>query len=540
MRSAIVLAALAASLPLSAQNIFHGNQVPSAYIENSPAVLGQSLFFGLGSPTVPGGFGVLSLSGGIGPTVAPVVGLVGLDVFNPFYFTQLFFLDAAGDASLTLPLAPGLGSAGDPPLFANALTIEPGLVFSFSKTVRVEWANPDGWEPVAALTTVRQNHTATALGAGPRDNVTEVLICGGMTGSIIIPAPIASAELFEPLQRTTTALPSMSLPRAGHQAVRLADGRVLLSGGVTTGGLVSSSCEFFDPAVMAFVPAPSMSVPRAGHQLTRLDDGRVLASGGITDWQNAATNLIAVLNTAQNTAEIYDPATNLWSLLPNMASKRFGHSQTLLPDGRVLVVCGIRGGTTGTNPLASPGQMPAYTSNCEVFDPATGSFTPTASLSLTSPVFPFLSAPARGFHAASLLPNGSVLVSGGLVANASGVTNGEAVSTSSCAIWDGATWASTGSLPTAASFHTQLPVAGGALVTGGFATNLALLGTTAQNVLHDGTLAIPLAPIGTDGGGTAQPRAVHSTTALHDGTFLIYGGGLWPSTRGDGWIYTPN
>ena len=120
------------------------------------------------------------------------------------------------------------------------------------------------------------------------------------------------------------------------------------------------------------------------------------------------------------------------------------------------------------------------------------------------------------------------------------VTNGEAVSTSSCAIWDGATWASTGSLPTAASFHTQLPVAGGALVTGGFATNLALLGTTAQNVLHDGTLAIPLAPIGTDGGGTAQPRAVHSTTALHDGTFLIYGGGLWPSTRRDGWIYTPN
>jgi len=107
-----------------------------------------------------------------------------------------------------------------------------------------------------------------------------------------------------------------------------------------------------------------------------------------------------------------------------------------------------------------------------------------------------------------------------------------------CIVWDGATWTTTGSLPTPASFHTQLPVAGGALVTGGFTQDLSQLTTSAQHVLHNGISATSLVPVGTTGSGTTQPRAVHSATALHDGTILIYGGGTWPATRSDGWIYT--
>ena len=524
----VALVALASCLP--AQNIFHGNGVPSAYITNSPAVVDQSLRFELGSSTAPNGLGVLSLSGGIGPTVAPFIGLVGLDVFNPFYVTQLFFLDNLGDAVLALPLPPGIGTATSPPFYANSLTVEAMLPFSISKTVRIEWANADGWEQVGSLPAPRQLHTATALGRDSRDNVTQVLIAGGATGSIMIPAPLITAELYDPLLRTVSVMPSMSLPRAGHQAVRLDDGRVLITGGVTTGGLVTASCEFFDQSTQNFETGSPMSVPRAGHGLTLLDDGRVLATGGVADWQNAATLFIAALNTAQLSAEIFDPVTNTWSSLPAMADRRFGHSATRLLDGRVLLVSGINGGIPGLFPSAGA-QVPSYTATCELFDPLTNTFAPTQSLGAAGNLVR-----ARGFHGASLLPNGDVLMTGGFIA---GIQNGEAIADTSCATWNGVGWTATLSLPAATGMHTQVPLGAGALVTGGFTGDLTLLQTTSMNALHDGATVTLLASIGTDSGGTAVPRGSHSCTELYDGTFLLYGGGQWPLTLGDGWVYTP-
>ena len=523
---------LAAMLP--AQNIFHGNGIPSAYIVNTPAVVGQALRFELGSPTAPGGLGVLSLSGGLGPTVAPVVGLVGLDVLNPFYITQLFFLDQQGDASLTIPLPPSVGNAAQAPFYSNVLTVEAGLTFSVSKTTRIEWANPNAWEQVGFMASPRQMHTATALGSGPRDNVTEVLIAGGATGSIIIPSPLASAELYNVLTRSVSVLPDMSLPRAGHGSVRLADGRILVTGGMTNGGVVTSNCEVFNPALLLFEAAPAMSSPRAGHGLTLLDDGRVLATGGVGDWQNAALNFIAALNTAQASAEIFDPATNTWSTLPDMAAPRFGHSSTKMFDGRVMLVSGIRGGNSGTTPpLVSGqcGQVPIYTSTCELFDPATNSFVAAQSL------FPLIVQP-RAFHGASLLAGGSLLITGGFVA---GGQNGEAIATSSAAVWNGFDWMMAPSLGGTAAMHTQVPFRGGALVQGGFTGDLLQLVPSSANVMHTGSNVASLAAIGVEGPGfVSQPRAAHTCTPLYDGTFLVYGGGVWPATRSDGWIYTPD
>jgi len=337
------LAALVGILPaVVGQNIFHGNGVPSAYIENTPAVVGQSLSFAFGSPTAPSGLALLKFSGGLGPSNHPVVGPFGLADPDPFYAAVLFFLDPNGDAGVTIPLPPGIGSPTAPPFYSNCLTVEPGLQFSFSKTVRVEWANPDSWKSVPAMLAVRQMHTATALG-GPRDNRSEVLLCGGATGSLILPVPMATAELFVPLTRTVRSLPNMVVPRSEHRAVLLQDGRILITGGVSTGGVVTSSCEFFDPVTETFSPAPSMNVQRSGHAITLLQSGRVLVSGGVRDWQNASAGaaFAAALKTANATAEVFDPVTNTWSSMIGMADRRLGHSQTLLLDGRVLVVCGI-------------------------------------------------------------------------------------------------------------------------------------------------------------------------------------------------------
>jgi Kelch motif len=534
------LALVAAALP--AQNVFHGNGIPSAYVENTPGVLGQQLRVGFGSPTAVLPLAILGLSDGIGPVFIPhpLLGNIGLDLFSPAYQALTFGLDPAGDGSAVLLLPPGYPLPGDPPLFAHAATFEASGL-SISKTVRIEWANPNGWEQTAQLGTARQLHTATPLGTGPRDNTTEVLICGGAVGSFIIPVPMASAELYAPLTRTVSPLPNMALPRAGHRAVRLVDGRVLITGGVTSGGVVTASCEFFDPTTMTFSPAPSMSTPRSAHAITVLGDGRVLVSGGVADWQNAAVNFIAALNTVQNTAELFDLATNSWTPLPNMASPRLGHSQTLLQDGRVLITSGINGGYAGQ---FGGGQVPTYTTSCEVFDPATLTFAPTAPLTHNEVLPPFgqiIVRNGRAFHGASLLPNGDVLITGGMLAQpASLASNDETILVPFCDLWQAGTWAQAPSLPTTMAFHGQEPFGNGALVCGGFSGGLASLSTTATTAFHDGAVVTPLASIGQDGAsGTAQPRGAHTFTPLYDGTFLVYGGGVWPNTIGDGWVYTP-
>jgi hypothetical protein len=82
-------------------------------------------------------------------------------------------------------------------------------------------------------------------------------------------------------------------------------------------------------------------------------------------------------------------ATSSWQTASPMNHARFGHSLTLLPDGRVLAV----GGIGGENYLAS----------AELFDPATGQWTPAANGSSST----------RYFHTATLLPTGKVLIVGG-------------------------------------------------------------------------------------------------------------------------------
>jgi hypothetical protein len=72
-----------------------------------------------------------------------------------------------------------------------------------------------------------------------------------------------------------------------------------------------------------------------------------------------------------------------------MATARFLHTATLLPNGQVPVADGRRG-------------VNHYVDSAELYDPASGNWTATASLS-----------PARANHTATLLRDGRVLVAGG-------------------------------------------------------------------------------------------------------------------------------
>src|SRR5260370_18725516 len=62
-----------------------------------------------------------------------------------------------------------------------------------------------------------------------------------------------------------------------------------------------------------------MAVPRTGHAATALSDGRVLITGG----HDSAGNLVAV-------SEIFDPATGTSSASASLNTARVDHSATVL------------------------------------------------------------------------------------------------------------------------------------------------------------------------------------------------------------------
>jgi hypothetical protein len=104
-----------------------------------------------------------------------------------------------------------------------------------------------------------------------------------------------------------------------------------------------------------------MAYGRVYHSATLLPDGRVLVAGGAADGMVYGNNLHFLAS-----AEIYDPATGIFTATGAMASRRTWHAAALLEDGRVLVTGGA--GDTYNLGVAAP------LASAELYDPNTGSF----------------------------------------------------------------------------------------------------------------------------------------------------------------------
>ena len=233
------------------------------------------------------------------------------------------------------------------------------------------------WSFTGNLLLARAGATATLLGNG------EVLLTGGgnRCGSVF-----SEAELYDPGTGTWSVSGSMTSGREWQSAVRLADGRVLVAGGEGPFPFPSlASAEIYDPATGTWTATGSMALTRCCNTtsfLTLLADGRVLAAAGASGFANFAT-------ANGPAAEIWDPATGVWTPTGSMSVGRQGGTFSRLNDGKVLAA----GGYDGTS----------YQSSAELWDPATGTWSSTASL-----------AAARGGHTGTVLANGKVLAAGGV------------------------------------------------------------------------------------------------------------------------------
>ncbi len=536
----LMLSVAAVVLVLNPSVAQSGSGGQGAYFSIKNPVLGFDAKADFGYPGIGPITVFLSISDGYGPTVHPVLGNVWLDLSSPAYQVIPYGSDANGNVNLQfgVPYLPPLFTA--PSLFVNAFIAGPGVSgpgWSLSKTVRYAPEMPDGYNPVGSMSEARILHTVTSMAADSFSDETRVLIAGGSLGTTTVPLAVKqTTEIYNPLKRTFEPGPLMGLSRCGHRAVLLQDGKILVAGGSSIGGVVTSACELFDPQLNAFVPTNPMVSPRAGHAMTLLDDGRVLASGGFFSWINPGPNFANVLNTAQDTAEVYDPATGFWSPLSQvMGSKRAGHTQTLLRDGRVLIAGGVNGGqVTGTFP--STGQSPIYTGTAEVFDLATNALTATGTMAGAVLSFSF----GRGFHGASLLANGDVLVTGGTAAQGS---NGAAVAIATCERWSpvSGAWTTVAPLPLEVGFHLQLEsnFNSEAIILGGFVGDLSTLDGAAAAYRHNGVFPVPTRDIGTHEllpANPAVPLGELKGCLLHNGTYLICGGADGFGISSSAWV----
>jgi N-acetylneuraminic acid mutarotase len=272
------------------------------------------------------------------------------------------------------------------------------------------------WRQVGDLRRARVEHTATVLDDG------RILVAGGRGEK----RTRASVELFDPATGSWSVAARMYHARADHVAVRLDDGRVLVTGGFDfdTRPFATSlrSTEIYDPSSDTWTRVGAAPGTAYGGTVAPMQDGRVLIHvaehgdgrtvGLLAAFDPARGQWIRVARTPQYRARPtitelndrsilqtggslpgfdgppnptrdawrYDPPGAAWTKIPRMRNHGFGHTATLLADGRVLVVGELRH---------------------QLFDPVTESWVDTS-----------LAAVNRTDHRVVTLDDGRVLVVG--------------------------------------------------------------------------------------------------------------------------------
>ena len=236
------------------------------------------------------------------------------------------------------------------------------------------WNSTTQWVAAGTLQAARFGPSTTRLPDG------KILIAGGSSATVIPNNQLGSAEIYNPatsLSVTTTG--SFTPGRFGPVAPLLSNGKVAIVGG-GVGGTGTQAILIFDPVTQLFTDGPTVAY-RFNHAGARLPDGRILYCGGCTGGSPCE-------GPALDTCEIFDGTTATATGALTQGGSGM-HSMITLPTGKVLLVGGTTSGSTTR-------------SRAELYDPATGQWTATGSLTT-----------GRYQAAIGLLGNGRAVIAGG-------------------------------------------------------------------------------------------------------------------------------
>lgn len=259
-----------------------------------------------------------------------------------------------------------------------------------------------------------------------------VLATGGQNTGII-----KTSQLYSDVTGKWTTTGSMTTPRRLFNMVRLLDGRALLAGGININAIVlpggaafiatnpgTTITELYNATSGSWAESGKMTTPRTLFQMVILQNGNVLATGGCLD----PTDYTSCH--AQASAEVYSPGRGNWTATGSMSTPRIYFQMVALRNGKALAAGGFAQVYNGASltrvvPLSS----------AEVYDPLTGNWTSTGSMSTTRVDFKMV-----------LLPDGRVLAAGGTPDNYNVPSTPKILNSSE--IYDPVTgvWSPTGSL----------------------------------------------------------------------------------------------
>jgi hypothetical protein len=335
-------------------------------------------------------------------------------------------------------------------------------------------------ELVASVAAIPKTRSASDRRFGSRRNLT-LFVAAAIT-TALIGGTFATGSGLMRLASVVAPSPSHQLPAETTPPATPAPSVPLRSGGWTVTGSMKTEREF--------------------HTATVLEDGRVLVAGGFACCAPLAS------------AELYDPSSGTWSATASMAQARRFHTASRLATGEVLVTGGLIG-TGGPNTVSL--------GSAEVYDPDSGTWRATGTM-----------ATARHHHAAIVLADGRVLVTGGAEAAASvhgdGSYSGRVLA--SAELYDPASgrWTATGSMIAARESHFAIRLRDDkVLVVGGLERGLANLPAE----LYDPSTGIWTAA------GLPELTRIDTATLLDSGAVLVTGSGSGLGAAAGAEIFDP-
>jgi len=178
--------------------------------------------------------------------------------------------------------------------------------------------------PTGPMSAAREGGGAILLRNG------KVLVTGGRLEGT------RSAELYDPSTGSFAPAGDMTTARAAHTMTMLQDGRILIVGGHRgrrSTIVIHASAEIYDPTTGLFTATGMMTIRRHKHDAVALADGRVLINGGSDERDDQG---------AYASAEVYNPVNGAFVAIGNMPTIRYKHVGTsmLLPNGKALLAGG--------------------------------------------------------------------------------------------------------------------------------------------------------------------------------------------------------